>query len=353
MKIVAHISSKIHQESILYRLLIDVCNKNNQIEILLFAEEAIEPVVNNLSFTKITLKPNRKLGMFIWTHYTLPALIRKSKPSIFINEYGYSNSAIGLDNYLFFSNVDFTKSNLYTSKKSLQKALHTCKRIFVTELFIKNLLETSYKVPPEKIVTTYYELQNNNCLLGNEEKETIKNEYSEGVDYFLFEIDEQSSAHLMIVLKAFSQFKKWQKSSIKLLFLVEHDNATSLINNFQNYKYKEEVFFVNRNKTDYKNIVAASFLMLYFSAYKPNSIAFCAMQNNIPIVAVDNEINRSLFAEAVLYAAATDASVAAQIQFLYKDEYANKALQLEAIELLKIYNSKKGQELFYEEISTK
>ena len=351
MKIAAHISCLPQQQSILQIILYNVCKLNTDYKVEFFCDTNIDAKSTNETFTKISIKPNNKIAQYIWTHYTLPSLLKKYIPTVFINEFGYSIDKINIPNYLFFSNKDFLKKLPYSSRKTFLQALHYCKKIFVSEDFIKEVLIEKYAIAPDKIITTYYQLTENSNLLGFEQKEAIKEKHTLGVDYFLYEIDNENIDYLITILKAFSQFKKWQKSAIKLVFYTAHNNAATLIHNFNLYKYKEDVVFVHHTNVARSEMVAAAFLLLYFAEYKANNIATIAMQNHVPIIAADTDINRSLFEDTVLYVATTDASIAAQIQFLYKDEFGSKALQIDAAALIQKYDGEKAAEILYNHIS--
>ncbi len=351
MKIAAHISS-LQEQGILQTILQNVCKVNTDYKVEFFSDANIDTKSSNESFTKINIKPNKKIAQYIWTHYTLPSVFKKNIPNIFINEFGYCVNKINIPNFLFFSNKDFIKKLAYSNKKTFLQCLHFCKKIFVTEDFIKELLIEKYAIIPDKIITTYYPLLEKYKLLSYEQKDTIKKKYTLGFDYFLYELNNESANHAITILKAFSQFKKWQKSSIKLVFYTDHNNAASLINNFNLYKYKDDVVFVHNTKATRVEIVAAAFLQIYTSDYKANNITTIAMQNHVPIIALDTAVNRSLFENTVLYAAATDASIAAQIQLLYKDEFASNALQIEAAVHILKYDGEKVAEILFKHIST-
>lgn len=353
MKIAAHISSQPQQNSILKTILNSIYKINEACTVTLFSNVQVESLNTNETFVKINVKPNKKIAAFIWSHYTLPSLLKKSIPDVFISEFGYSIENKNTNHFLFFSNADFLETLFYTSKKAFVKSLFECKKIFVTEDFIKDLLIEKYAIDKEKIVVTYYDITENTRLLGYEQKAAIKEKFTSGVDYFLYEINNEQSVDLITVLKAFSQFKKWQKSSIKLVFYTSNKYAQKLIKDFNLYKYKDDVVFVNEAAVSLHEIVATSFLLIHFSAYKPNSIATCAMQNYVPIIAADTTKNRSLFEDAAMYAAATDVSIAAQIQFLYKDEFACRALQLNATAIIQKYQAQKAAVILYQHISIK
>jgi glycosyltransferase involved in cell wall biosynthesis len=78
-----------------------------------------------------------------------------------------------------------------------------------------------------------------------EEKEKIKEEYAGGTEYFLFTGDIYPPDHLITLLKAFSYFKKWQQSNMKLIMAGPANRKTEkLKEKLATYKYREDVIII-------------------------------------------------------------------------------------------------------------
>lgn len=99
------------------------------------------------------------------------------------------------------------------------------------------------------------------------EKESTKEKFSNGCEYFLLKSSGEHIEEILTYLKAFSYFKKWQKSSMKLILLVD----AKIINNvifkemLGTYYFREDIIlFSEMSRAEYHLLLASAygFLML-------------------------------------------------------------------------------------------
>lgn len=96
-----------------------------------------------------------------------------------------------------------------------------------------------------------------------EEREQIKNTYTEGREYFLFTGNIYPPDQLILLLKAFSHFKKWQLSNMKLVLAGPTNKKTAkLKEKLATYKYKEDVVILENPSPELTN-------RLFLAAYSP------------------------------------------------------------------------------------
>ncbi|HJU46093.1 MAG TPA: hypothetical protein VJ647_04870 [Chitinophagaceae bacterium] len=75
-----------------------------------------------------------------------------------------------------------------------------------------------------------------------EEREQIKEKYAGGTEYFLYTGPVYPPDTLVILLKAFSHFKKWQQSNMKLVLAGAVNRKTKqLKEKLATYRYREDV----------------------------------------------------------------------------------------------------------------
>jgi len=91
------------------------------------------------------------------------------------------------------------------------------KTVLTVSKFSKRDILEHYRVDPDKISVVQPAARNHFRPLGWEEKESVKAGYADGREYFLFVGGIHPRKNLLNLLKAFSLFKKWQKSNMKLL----------------------------------------------------------------------------------------------------------------------------------------
>ncbi|HEX5026977.1 MAG TPA: glycosyltransferase [Agriterribacter sp.] len=157
-----------------------------------------------------------------------------------------------------------------------------------------------------------------------EKKQSIKEKYTAGKEYFLLPIHSTSHNSIMNVLKAFSQFKKWQQSNMQLMIMGKLSNDKKIRELLQTYKYRSDVKVMEDILTDTDNaaITASAMTMIYLPASEgPAVILKEALQSGTPVITVASPAFAEVCKDAVLYSDPLDVKdLAGNMMKLYKDE---------------------------------
>ena len=337
MKVVAYINPQCDSELL---ALINFKYKVLEAE----SEKAIQKrlfILENNTIKLLYVAPANKLSLFFWFKITLPKILKAYGNPIFLQ----SNQSLLLKNYT--NTFLFLNSHTHFKKK-LIKVIKSAKRIFVAENFIKNNIITTYKIIDSKIFTLHYSANfaiKKNILVN---ADTIKSNFTNGTDFFFCEIDASSLNYAVEILKAFSQFKNRQKSTLKIIFFSDGFEQKIIVPNFKNYLYKNDVIFVNDKVDMALAFIAASFAMLYFTNYRMQNYALFAFANNIPVLALQNDINLSLFEDVVFYATAD--TLTFKLQELYKNETVVKNLTTHAAKFVNKYSLENASAKFFSDL---
>ncbi len=350
MQIAAHFSQHKDIENPLLTSLKILSEKYPEVKFIFFVDTLIEGLNKNCNQVIISPKPTNNLLLFFWYKFKLYGFLKKRVKIVFIGDAGLVCEQTTIPQYLFFTKENFLKENNPAFKSKFVEALAKTTKVFTAEGFISSALQKEYAIPAKKIETIFHGLTGNIKKYSFATIEEIKTLYSKGFDYYLFSVTTTSKEYILHVLKAFSQLKKMQKTSMKLVVFLDDVMEKKLIPDFKNYKYKDEVLFIPQDVNNRRNIVAASNGLFYFSEYNTNNIAFVALQQTIPVVTIDNTINRSIFDEAVLYTEMTDKAITEKMQLLYKDEAIKNKLTITSKELLKKYDAIKVADQLYNAI---
>lgn len=94
----------------------------------------------------------------------------------------------------------------------------------------------------------------------------LKSKYSENKEYFACFLREDDLDTMMLLLKAFSVFKKWQNSSMKMLILSKGDGFSDrLKDKLSTYKYRGDVTLVEEaEKREIAEMAATAYALVYF-----------------------------------------------------------------------------------------
>jgi hypothetical protein len=347
MQIAAHFTQYKDTENPLLTSLKILSEKHPEVKFIFFVDTLMEGLNKNCTQIIISPKPKNNLLLFFWYKFKLYGFLKKKVKIVFIGDAGLVCEQSTIPQYLFFTKETFLKESNPVFKSKFVDSITKTTKIFTVESFLSGAIQKEFNLPAEKIETIFHRLSGKIKDYSLTTIEEIKTTYTKGFDYYLYSVTNTSKESTLKVLKAFSQLKKMQKTSIKLVLFLDDVVEEKLIPDFKNYKYREEVIFIKQDVNNRRNLVSASNGLFYFSEYKTNNIAFVALQQAIPIVMLDDEINRSVFGEAVLYTESTDKAITEKMQLLYKDETVKKKLAIASKEFLKKYDAAKVAEHLY------
>ncbi len=290
----------------------------------------------------ISPKPKNNLLLLYWYKYKLPALLKKYSVEAFISDAGMLNAKATVPQYLFLTNTDFEENKRSNFRKIFSRSLEKAVGIFVTEDFIATALKEKYEVSSAKLNTVYHGMEGTSAEHQSISGDQLRDTFTDGYEYYFHPFSTASKTQLLTVLKAFSQLKKWQKSSLKLVLLPDAVSETELIPDFKNYKYREEVKIIDPTQANAGKLLRHAFAVVWLSEYRSQAEVLEAMQQHIPVIVADNQINKSLFGNAVIYGSTTDAGLAEKMQLIYKDESQKTMLAANSKNILQKYDAEKA-----------
>ena len=177
-----------------------------------------------------------------------------------------------------------------------------------------------------------------------------ESESASDAPYFAVVLNKNNSADSIALLKAFSIFKKWQRSSYKLVLVVS-PSLENPVPHFSSYKYRDDVVLLRENdQVRQSNILGGAFANIQL--FHPSSamqVELAAMHEGIPLVSTCPEKDREhFFAHAALYATNTEAGISEQMMRLYKDEDLYREYSAKAREFAKDFTWQKTAQTLYD-----
>lgn len=283
------------------------------------------------NITPVLLSPqikNRLLGYY-WYNFKIPALLNKYNADIFIADGLNTSLRAAAKQCMIVSDVSFLqKENLFARnelrhlKKYFKKFVSKTNCIAVTTEQIKNELAKFFPQAKEKVHIIGYGSDSPGKHPGYNEIETIKAKYSEGKEYFLAYITDVSAANTILLLKAFSAFKKRQLSNMQLLLSITSAQKEEPVKDLATYKYRNEVKIISApGKQTEAAITTAAYAAIYLPSMDVlEDKGMLAIKNDVPLVTTDNEFNKSLYGKSALYTVADEKNIAQYMMLVYKDE---------------------------------
>jgi glycosyltransferase involved in cell wall biosynthesis len=229
------------------------------------------------------------------------------------------------------------KKNFLLLKKNVPRFLNKAKSVVTLSSDTAGNAETGYKIKTGKISVVYPAGRNMFHPLSEQQQSDIKNKYTEDQNYFISG-PVSSIDNFIRLLKAFSIFKKRQKSSWRLVIAGIHIDYSEKL---KTYKYREDVTLISKVREDeLPALVASSYAMICLLQEESFIMPPVeAMQCRIPVIVPASKLMKELYDDAVLYTDGNNINdMADKMMQLYKDETFRKELIRKGNEMLKKYS---------------
>ncbi len=289
--------------------------------------------------TPIVVSPPARhpLAFKYWYDIKAPLALRKYKPDIWIQPYGFCSLTTRIPQIMVLHDLAFLHHpkfipwyhRLYYqwfTKKFLNKAT----ALVTVSDFTKSDIIHNFKIADKTIHVIPGAAKKIFQPLSYENKEQVKEGMADGREYFLFIGGIHPRKNLLNLLKAFSLFKKWQHSNMKLLIAGrlawQYDDV---LEKLKSYKYRDDVVLLDYlTDEQLARITAAAYAMVYPSYFEGFGLPILeAMQSEVPVITSQTSSMPETGGDAALYADPADPdAIAKQMLALYRDESKRSAL---------------------------
>lgn len=341
MKIAAQISSytNIHElkNDFIFQCLSELATIEPEFNILFVTDkDFIKPpeTVKNIQF--LSSSPTKKQTIFrlYWNTYSLPKILMNFGANFFVSNQLINEKKIKTKKIFWADNILDTNS----SKRNILSAdLIICINQFIAQQVVK-----IFQVSKEKITVIQPGVDNEIYPIGFDEKEKIKSEHADGSEFFYFDGSTADISTIKKVLQAFSIFKKWQHSSMKMILSSDMKSRKEITTMLNNYKYRQDVIYLNAGQEDKIPVICAASYAAIFFPYKVSLEAgmLNALAGQTAMILPDDEFYRSSFGESALYVKDSIETISEKLILLYKNETERNYLISRACELSEQFNRK-------------
>jgi len=311
--------------------------------IIIAAQKPVELFSFDSNIETIFVKPLSKNAVLkkIWWDIKLPAILKKVKADLFISFNNACSLSTVVPQIMMIQNLEKVR------KAHIKKA----QLLAVPNKLMKKKLIEKFEIQDEKIVVIYPSLNKMYAPINEQGKEVIKNKYSEGKEFFLFNGIFPGQKDFIDLLKSFSHFKKRQQSSFKLLIIA---SSNSFFNkSLEGYKYRSDVKVIDiKDKPEEALIIASAYaIVLPFNANEDMIAALNAIRSGVPVIAVKNSVINEVFEEAALYSESeTTKDIGEKMMQVYTDENYRTRLIEKGKQVAGEYTNEKTAELLWQSI---
>jgi glycosyltransferase involved in cell wall biosynthesis len=184
----------------------------------------------------------------------------------------------------------------------------------------------------------------------------IKAQQADNKEYFIAVLEDDAEEDFVLLLRAFSKFKKWQQSSMQLLLLPKYESfGENIRQKHATYKYRDDVRLVEElEETQIASIVASAYALLHVSSAVPDLMMIAiALQCSLPIITFKDDDIQEYAGEAALYSAEKNFEALGEAMMqLYKDENLHAQLKETAEEKASVLNRKETEMRLWHTLET-
>ncbi len=248
------------------------------------------------NITPLVISPPARhpLLFYIWFEWSLPGILKKLKPDLFLSPDGYLSLKSPVKSLAVFHDLNFEhypgdlpfsvrKYYRYFFPKFAKKAI----RIATVSEFSKKDIVRQYHIAPDQIDVVYDGANETFIPVDEQTAVAIREKYTRGVPYFVFIGALNPRKNLINLFKAFDLFRKNSGQEIKLLIVGARMYWTPEIEKAWNeMTFRDEVIFSGRLKVaELRNVLASALALTYVSYFEGFGIPIVeAFRCDVPVI---------------------------------------------------------------------
>ena len=289
---------------------------------------------SNIQWVQMKPVASGPISWRYWYDIKLPFLLRKLKADVLIHLNGRASLTTAIPQLLCIRDLShlepssfYKKTHTGYFKKYFKKFLHKASAIVCFSPVVKKKLTYTFHLNEQKVDIVIPESVLRSLSVTEEEKDQVKEQYTEGKEYFLFAGDLDLRHQLLHLFKAFSLFKKRQRSTWKLV-LAGAPPAPALLHMLQTYKYREDVVVAPVSHLERGVLVAAAYALVTPASTEGFALATIdAMYAGTTVLAPAESVAGDIAGEAGLgFDPDSPEDMADKMMWIYKNESARKEL---------------------------
>ena len=304
-------------------------NREHEFIILSHDADARSFSADNVTHVKMRNILGHWLAVKVWYDLKLPAILKKHKADLFISFEGFCSLTTAIPQFILFNPAlsdspapGGLRSLFY--KRFMRKALNKAKTVICFCDFRKKDVMLRYFISDSKLAVVYPSVKETFRPVDEDVKEEVRVKFCDGKNYFAYAGTMQKREELFNILKAFSAFKKRQKSDWKLLLMGSvHQYDRKFMDSLATYKYRSDVVVAKNDDEDERvNLIGSAYAVI--CAVHSESTVFPLLQSmkcGVPVITADTAAGKEVSGGDALYFDPEDSENIAQLMMtIYKDE---------------------------------
>ncbi len=315
----------------------------------------------NITRLLVTPAARHPLSFKYWYDVKATAAVKRWKADVWFQPYGFCSITSRVPQVLMIHDLAFKYYPGYISwyqrlyyRWFTPAFIKKAKKLITVSDFSKEDIAKTYRVSDDKMAVIPGAARQGFVPLEWEEKQAVKDGYADGREYFLFVGGIHPRKNLMTLLKAFSHFKKWQHSNMKLLvagrMAWQYDD---LLEKLKTYKYREDVLLLGYlPEEQLQRVTAAAYALVYPSWFEGFGLPILeAMQAGVPVICSNTSSMPEVAAgAAILTDPANHEAMGKEMIALYRNESIRNAFIEKGLQRAKAFNWDETAQSVYKEL---
>lgn len=317
-----------------HQMLVRIVRNHPEHEFIFFFDRPYDPsfvFADNVTPVVVHPQARHPVLFYLWFEWSIPFMLRKYKADLFLSPDGLGSLRTKVPTCLVMHDLAFEhypEHIVRSHRKYLQHYAplfaQKAARIVTVSHFSKNDITQRYQIPPEKIDVTYNGAHEAYRPLTWEEREAVKQQYTDGAEYFVFAGALHPRKNVVKLLKAFIQFKKRQRNNMKLVIVGRMAwKFEELVELRAEMPFKEDVKWVGyMDVSDLSRVIGGAYAMVYASLFEGFGIPILeALKCNVPGVVSNTSSMPEVAGDTALLVDPEDVQdIADKMSLIYKDE---------------------------------
>jgi len=248
------------------------------------------------NITPIIQYPNARHPVlyYTWFEMAIPKLLERLKPDLFLSPDGFLSLKTNIRSMAVFHDLNFEhypEDIPYWTRRYYRSYFprYAAKavRIATVSEFSKSDIVKQYRVSPDKIDVVYDGANDTYHPLQETDKVRTREEYSEGMPYFVFIGSLHPRKNLANLFRAFDLFKKSNPSDVKLLIVGARKWWTRDIDlAYNRMVFSDDVIFTGRlNVGELAGVLGSAIALTYVSYFEGFGIPIVeAFRCDVPVI---------------------------------------------------------------------
>lgn len=229
-----------------------------------------------------------------WFHYSVKKALKKQQADVFLSPDGYlplgsKIPCIPVIHDLAFLHYpeQIAKLEKWYYTTYFPKYIKQAAKVVTVSNYTKQDINEQYGTDLNNIAVTYNAADDSFKPISDEAANKVKQQYSEGKDYFVYVGAMHPRKNIVRLIEGFSLFKKQTNSEKKLVLVGRYAWQTEDINRaFEQSAYKSDILFTGRvSDEELVELVAAAYSLVYVPYFEGFGIPIVEAFNcEVPVI---------------------------------------------------------------------